>query len=122
MFHRDLTPGADYRADPTCTISYIRTALGRHKYGERRMCTYLRALIAGHGFPRPLPTLHRGQVTLDVVADSRWQRAAVDSWIADFLPPDAAAALDREAQRLAAAALDQAATGLGNLRLVSDRT
>lgn len=123
MFHHPITlSSASGQTDRTCTLGYICTALGRISYGERRRCAYVRQLIAHHGFPRPLPTLHRRQLTSDVVASSRWLRAAVDNWLEDFLPPDAAAALDSEAQRVAAAAMDNAAANLGALRLVSSRS
>jgi hypothetical protein len=120
MTRTTFTAGTDCRTDNTCTASYIRVALGVRKYGDRRMCTYLRELIAHHNFPRPLPTLRGAVTTLDVIPGSRWVRFSVDNWLEDFLPPEAAAALARDARNAAAASMDNAAN-LGALRLVSSR-
>lgn len=104
--------------EPTCTLSYVCYHLGRSDYGDRRRITYVRKLVETYGFPKPLPTLSRGcaELTQDVVAHSRWLRAAVDQWLRDFLPPEAAAGIDAEAKALAAAEMDAAAQGLGRRR------
>lgn len=114
---------ASYLGQPdaprTCHLGYIRTALGRggeHGYGDKRMVTYVTLLVAECGFPKPLPTLRRNRVTDAVTADSVWLRDAVDQWLEDRLPPDAAAGLDAAAKAAAAADMDDAAGKLGGLR------
>jgi hypothetical protein len=115
---RSHGPQGDER---TCTIHYIQGELGRRDYGPQRLISYVALLIADHGFPAPLPTLRRKRGVDRPVLDagvstaSRWHRRAVDQWIDDTLPPDAAAALDRTARLAAAAEMDGAAC---NLRLV----
>ena len=83
----------------TCNLTYLRNVLGRRNYGDRRMCTYVRELIAKHGFPPPLPTLVGETTTGEVVPDSNWIRASVDSWLFDFPPPARAAAIHEAAGR-----------------------
>ncbi len=101
---------------PTCNLQWICRNLG-HDGSDDAKIAYVRGLIADHGFPRPLPHLaHGGKVSLDIHATrSQWIRTAVEAWLADFLPPAGAAAIDAAAQRLAAADMDNAAM---NLRLV----
>lgn len=101
---------------PTCNLQWICKHLG-HESSEAGQIVYVRGLIDDHGFPRPLPHLaHGGKVSLDIHATrSQWIRTAVGAWLADFLPPAGAAALDAAAQREAAAEMDSAAF---NLRLV----
>lgn len=101
---------------PTCNLQWICRQLGEAGSDAAKI-TYVRGLIDEHGFPRPLPHLaHGGKVSLDIHAiRSQWIRAGVEAWIADFLPPAGAAALDAAAQRAAAADMDNAAL---HLRLV----
>ena len=107
---------SDDRATQTCTFHYVRRELGQSALSDRRMVAYLRALIADHGFPRPLPTLLRGgDLTADVTRKSSWIKSAVDAWLAGFIPPDCAATIDHQALRAAASEMDTAAA---NLRLI----
>jgi len=103
---------------PTCTLSYIKRQLGRGDFGDRRMCTYVRALMQHEGFPPPLPCLVKRELTREVTPKSRWIRSAVDAWIEDFLPPANAAAVDRIAQLQAADDMDAAAANLGRLAVI----
>lgn len=103
---------------PSCTLWYIRRQLGRGDYGDRRMVSYVCKLISAEGFPPPLPSLVKRQLTREVNAHSRWIKSAVDAWILDFLPPANAAAVDRVAMAAAAAAMDRAAEGLGRLTVI----
>jgi hypothetical protein len=119
-FHSQISAAATPAADaPTCTLAYIKRQLGRGDFGDRRMCTYVRALIAGEGFPPPLPCLIKRELTREVTPKSRWIRASVDAWIEDFLPPANAAAVDRAAMAAAAEEMDRAAGNLGSLTLIS---
>ncbi len=97
-----------------CTIFYIRRELGRQDYGDRRLVSYVQQLIVDHGFPPPLPAARKGRAGLstDVCMESRWIRAAVDAWIADWLPPDSGAALIRADKTAAAEEMDAAALHL----------
>lgn len=101
---------------PTCNLQWICRHLG-HDSSEAGQVAYIRGLIAEHGFPRPLPHLaHGSKVSLDIHATrSQWIRVAVEAWLADFLPPAGAAALDAAAMRAAAEDMDDMA---GKLRLV----
>ena len=101
---------------PTCTIHFVRNALGRSDYGDAKMVSYVEKLISDYGFPPPLPSMKGKDITGDVTPGSRWFRDGVLAWLADFLPPDSAAAVDRHAQAAAAEEMDAAA---GNLRLVA---
>ena len=115
-FHSTLLQTLDGDADqPSCSIWYIQMRLGRKDYGIGRMATYLNAMIADHGFPKPFPHMRAGTLIDAVTPQSRWQRAAVDNWLFDFLPPDAASAADAAARASAAAEMDVSAS---NLRLV----
>lgn len=92
---------------PTCNLQWICKHLG-HDSSEAGQVTYVRGLIHGWGFPKPLPHLaHGGKVSNDIhPTRSQWIRTAVEAWLADFLPPAGAAALDAAAQRAAAADMD----------------
>lgn len=100
----------------TCNLTYIARRLGKAGWGDRRTCTYIQALIDARGFPAPFPELRgkgdRRQLTDHVRPASSWQRDAVDCWFGDFLPPDAAAALDAAAQAAAAHDMDERAANL----------
>lgn len=107
---------ADDPAARTCTIWYIRRELGRADYGDGRLVTYVRALVASRGFPPPLPHEKRGHLVEEVTVNSRWLRSAVDAWLDDFLPPEAAASVDRAQRAAAADEMDAAAFGLRLVR------
>jgi hypothetical protein len=100
---------------PSCSIWYIQLQLGRRDYKVGRMLAYVRGLIATHDFPLPFPRLKKGALVRDVSDKSRWPRVAVDTWLADFLPPDATAALDAAALQAAAETMDARA---GHLQLI----
>lgn len=118
MASRSLSAGTDPDAT-TCSFGYVRRELGQSALSDRRMVDYLRGLIGGHGFPRPLPTLMRGgSLTQDVTRKSAWIKSAVDAWLAGFIPPDCAATMDAAAIRAAAEDMDAAAH---SLRLVGGR-
>lgn len=98
---------------PSCTIWYIQLKLGRGDYSVPRMVRYVEGLIAHHGFPRPFPREKKGGGLTEAVGDkSRWPRAAVDQWLEDWLPPEAAVAAERARQAEAAATMDSRATRL----------
>lgn len=119
MASRFLRSAADDPANRTCTIYYVQRELGEQHLSEKRLCAYLRKLIAEYGFPKPLPTVMRGgSLTNDVHQRSKWIRAAVDAWIDGYIPPDCAATIDEKAMRAAAAEMDANAQ---NLRLVGGR-
>lgn len=97
----------------TCTLWYIRRRLGHTRYSDRKIVKLVTALIEQRGFPRPLPCLKKGELVDAVIPASTWQRPAVDTWLDDFLPPAATAALDAAAREAAAADMDAAAATLG---------
>lgn len=96
----------------TCTIWWIRARLGRRAYGDRRLVRFVALLIADEGFPPPLPALRGQRLDKSVTTASVWIRSAVEAWLADWLPPASAAALDAAACRQAAAEMDEAAATL----------
>jgi hypothetical protein len=99
--------------DHACTIWYIAQRLGRRDYSAKRLVAYVGGLIDSHDFPKPFPREQRGGgLTLEVGKHSRWPRAAVDQWLHGWLPPEAGAALDAQARREAAEAMDARAGGL----------
>lgn len=103
----------------TCNLSYVRDRLGKRGWGDQRTCTLVQSLVDGRGFPAPFPELtgpRAGRQLTDAVRPgSTWQRAAVDHWFGDFLPPATADALELRQAQLAAAAMDSNA---GTLKLV----
>lgn len=103
----------------TCNLHYIQRELGAVGYSDARMLAYVAGLIRDHGFPRPLPSMLKGGgMTVEVRSGSRWVRAAVDAWIAGYIPPDCAATIDAAAMSAAADDMDANAR---NLRLVGGR-
>ena len=93
--------------DHSCSIWYIRERLARRDYSVERMARYLNSLIADYGFPKPWPREKKGGgLTIEVSDKSRWPRLAVDQWLEDWLPPDAAAAAEAAARARAAAEMD----------------
>lgn len=129
MAHPFALPAAEQDDRPTVSIFWLKRALCPESFRDRRLVAYLTLLIDQHDFPPPLPSLVRlkrepgargiaspsQRLTSDVTMNSRWRRDAVDVWLADFLPPDAAAALDGRARAVAAAEMDAAA---GHLHLI----
>ncbi|WP_327195949.1 hypothetical protein [Novosphingobium capsulatum] len=108
---------ADDPGATTVNLWFIRRELGQHGYSDRRMVAYVTKLIEEHNFPSPLPAMRKGgSLTSAVTTSSTWQRAAVESWIEGWLPPDATAAIDRKAQAEAAAAMDGNASHLHLIR------
>lgn len=120
LLHPPLVAGDADQLAATCTLGYIARRLGKAGWGDTRLCSYVQALVDQRGFPKPFPELvGRGearQLTDRVRPGSTWQRWAVQDWLGDHLPPDAAAALDAAAKAAAAAEMDGNA---GNLRLVA---
>ena len=99
---------------PTCTLWQVRQALGRADYSDQRFVIYLQGLVDALGFPPPFPSQRKGQPTTRAVTPhSSFRRDAVNAWLDDYLPPACARALDAQAHSAAAAAMDQAALGLG---------
>lgn len=125
-------PFSDHDADreeqrPTVSIFWLKRALCPHRFGDKRLQSYITLLIEEKGFPPPLPALvtrrrtgkgvKRAADSLaeQVTMNSRWRRAAVEAWLEDFLPPDNAAAVQARSARAAASDMDSAAS---HLRLV----
>lgn len=105
-------------AENTCSIHYVKRALGVHRMSDRRAADYLSLMVEHHGFPPPLPCLVAKKLVTQPHPNSQWIRDAVDLWLFDWLPPEAAAALGRIDQDEAAAEMDAAAA---NLKLVGGR-
>lgn len=112
QFH-EFTSAADL--PPPVPLLEIVRRLGRDHYGPGRRVTYVTKLVDERGFPAPYPSMIKGALVSGVTRDSRWPRAAVETWFDNFLPPEAHAALDAAAMAAAAADMDDRA---GNLRLV----
>lgn len=100
----------------TYTIWHVAKLVGCKHFGKERLLSYLTALIADHGFPRPLPAPVKKRAVADVHPESHWRAVAVDHWLDGYLPPACTAALDAHALEAAAASMDHAAA---NLRAVS---
>lgn len=103
--------------DPTCNLHWIARQLGCAGESDAHKIRYVDQLIAHFGFPRPLPHLaHGGRVATTIhPVRSQWIRAGVEAWLADFLPPAGADAIDAAARRAAADEMDSAALGLKQL-------
>lgn len=101
---------------PTCNLQWICKQLG-HDGSDATKVAYVGGLIIGFDFPKPLPHLaHGGAIGIGIHPHrSQWVRCGVEAWLADYLPPAGAAALDAAAQRAAAADMDAMA---GKLVLV----
>lgn len=95
---------------PTCNLQWICKQLG-HDGTDASKVAYIGGLIMAFDFPKPLPHLaHGGFISPGIHATrSQWVRAGVEAWLADYLPPAGAVALDAAAQRAAAADMDNAA-------------
>lgn len=113
--HFDHLVGANGNDEPSCSIWYIQNRLGRRDYKVGRLVAYVEKLIECWNFPKPFPRLKAKEIVCDVSDKSQWAREAVDQWLFDYLPTDAAAALDAAAFANAAAQMDQRA---GNLQLI----
>jgi hypothetical protein len=111
--------GADLADDPV-TIWYIRRRLGIQHFKDKRSVDYVTKLVDQRGFPRPLPTMstRRAELTDAVTIKSRWLRPAVEQWLTDYLPRDAAEAVE-EAKRAAAA--EEMRERAGELHLIGRR-
>lgn len=115
----------DEDGDQTCTFQWIKSRMGcagSDGPSDPYFATFLANLIEQDGFPKPLPhAKHGGGIERGVTWRSKWLRAGVLQWLAGYLPPDAAAAIDADALRSAADDMDQAAALLGgnHLRLVA---
>jgi hypothetical protein len=92
---------ADLADDPV-TLWYIRRRLGIQHFKDRRSVSYITKLIEQRGFPKPLPDMstRRAELIDGVTIRSRWLRPAVEQWLTDYLPRDAAVAVE-EARRAA---------------------
>ncbi len=113
---KDPAAPPDERANPLLNLSQVARRLGVQRFGDQRLLGYLTALIAGHGFPRPLPAPVKKRAVAAVHRESQWRGDAVEAWFDTFLPPACATALDAKALEAAASAMDHAAA---NLRVVS---
>ncbi|MEV4934399.1 hypothetical protein [Sphingobium sp. LSP13-1-1.1] len=101
------------RPEPTWSMAAIARMLGVNHRSERWQRAYFNQLIANAHFPKPLPTMHRGELVRDVVPRrSRWLPAAVTAWIGGQLPSEAAEQLASEEATAAANRLDAAADSL----------
>ena len=114
-FAPSAAPRFAHDAPLTVDLPWLRRQFGVVHYSAPRMVKWLGGLVADHGFPAPLPSLHGGRTIAAVHSGSLWLRDAVEAWLYDRLPPAGAAALDAAATRAAASDLDAAAT---TLRLV----
>lgn len=104
-----------HQGAPTCSLMWVRRVLGHRRAGDASLIRFVQLLIAEQGFPRPLPHYKQGGgLETGVTHKSEWLRAAVEAWLEDnFLPPAAAAMLDRAAHDSAAAEMDAVADVLG---------
>lgn len=104
----------------TCTLWWIRKALGRTDHSVARFVAYVQDLVDQCGFPPPFPSKLKGQgLTRAVTPKSTFRRDAVQAWIDDFPPPARAARLDAEALREAAEDLDPRTAALGRVTLIA---
>lgn len=110
------------RVAPTYGIGDVVRRLGQEQHGSRPRSIhwqigYIADLVAKCGFPAPLPLRVRDRATGEhhlstaVQRGSRWQRAAVDQWFEDLLPPGAAG--DVGDQRAGDAIMDERAKAIG---------
>lgn len=98
--------------EPTIGFHWVKRRFGA-RCSDARFVEFLTNLIAECGFPKPLPhPRHGGGIERGVTDKSCWIRAAVFEWMADFLPPAIAQALDARAQEDAADEMDEAAARL----------
>lgn len=124
---------------PTIGLHTVAGLLGVN--GEtRKVIRALDAMVAGCGFPPPLPSrVHRGSLifraelaasgappitTAAITVRSRWLTSAVRAWLDDFLPPAARAAQETGARQSAANEMDAAARAISahpRLRVVAGK-
>lgn len=107
--------------EASCTVWWVRAALGRTDYSDPRFVAYLQMLVDQCAFPPPFPSTVKGKPGLirAVTPHSSFRRDAVEAWLDQYLPPDCAARLDAQALAQAAAALDANASRLGQLTLIA---
>jgi hypothetical protein len=108
----DLRPGSQ-----SCSLWYIAGRLGYREKAETWLVAYVSELIAGDGFPPPLPlyrALHSVRpVRLDkVTASHRWNRDAVDAWFDGTIPPPLVEARNDNVAARFAAQLDARANAI----------
>lgn len=116
--HHHSFPPAD--AGPAITLWQVRQALGRGDLSDNAFIAYVQSLVDQCGFPPPFPSPVKGKgLVASVTRRSTFRRDAVEAWRGDYLPPAGGAALDAAAAAAAAHAMDQAALGLGALRLIN---
>ena len=110
------------RVAPTYGIGDVVRRLGQEQHGSRPRSIqwqigYIADLVAKCGFPAPLPLRVRDRATGEhhlstaVQRGSRWQRAAVDQWFEDLLPPGSGG--DVGDQRAGDAIMDERAKAIG---------
>lgn len=111
------------RMPPTYGVGDLVRRLGQEQHGARPrslawQLSYIADLITNCGFPKPLPLRIRDRntgehrISTHVQRASRWQRAAVDQWFEDQLPPGTGAG-DAAEQRAGEAIMDERARAIG---------
>lgn len=100
----------------TYGLTDIMRRLGQPGHGDRWQVNYVTRLIAGAGFPPPLPLARGARLFAEVKAASRWNQRAVDRWFEDRAGPESASAAIAEL-RAGEQAMDDRARRLA-LRLV----
>ena len=107
---------AGHADEPTCNLHWIGKQLGWDfaRRSSAMLEDYVSGLIDFHGFPRPLPhRAHGGAICKGVsYPRSAWIRVGVLQWLANFLPPEAGAAITAAHEAAAAAEMDRAACHL----------
>lgn len=68
---------------PSVDLYYVADRAGLGDRHPDWLVGWMAALVAGHGFPPPLPCGERGGVHLL----SRWRRIEADRWLAGGFPP-----------------------------------
>lgn len=97
---------------PTLGFYDIVRRLGVMGRTDRYQVAYIDGLIERYGFPKPLPLLNRRVWIEGAHPKARWNRAAVEAWELDRLPPEAATAVDRAALAEAGDRMDARAAAL----------
>ncbi len=102
---------------PSCSLWYPADRFGIRARSLAWISRYLQDLVDLHDFPRPFPTYphNRGAerlMTERVVPTSRWDKAAVDAWFTDRLPPELGAVMGAAEQARFAHELDTRAEAM----------
>jgi hypothetical protein len=97
---------------PTLGFFDIVRRLGVMGRSNTWQVAYIDGLIERYGFPKPLPLLNRNRWIEGAHIKARWNRAAVEAWELDRLPPDAATAVDRNLLAEAGERMDARAAAL----------